>query len=1356
MEVYLDGLLQGETNFIKISHKSDTSANVPEVAVLYSSGFVRLKQNRDTSPPVPFGSSAVLGPAYWSDINTYHHNPHIQRIEIDSTGFSSGFVSIRAIGTNHDFAVNYDMTLTPADEQTRLHVVQTYTATAPVSVHPDRLTLFEGFKIAQISTMYISEGSPCDGGFSDCHDSNAAAYVGQDAGYVEIFFRDLISPTYIFSSTQAMADTFLDALHTDDEGWQGNTPQIRVDLDRLPTEHTLTAQGWISPTTNPSNENVGVWIHDDSPDVAVWEVGESSQVSYTIIAQDNPFNSVCPTKPNSVCVIDEDGTPLSGASVYHDGSLAGQTDRDGVLVLTKTLQADDQLTALHLAYEQPTNKGFHAPTSDGNFAFRIYRTNAQVQNDGNLVFPKASSGNQQYTLQVRPDNTLVLYNLVVSIEGDASGQYVAELIDGLLKASDVLYDATDGQMAFGWLTIYESTQQWDDADIQIRDHNATTPQAFVGGINTSDSKYRIIYKGFDPDPGKIILGRYWNGSNAATGSWAENDGFKTIAHEFGHYGLFLFDEYFYYAEEGNDHLRMRSWCANDQSMPASIMNNQATKTEFCNRVEHYPQYHGGPPTYQTQRYGADETSWGTIQGVYSNTLQQMHPGNPPWTIRAPLDRNLDTEFLVGPAKYPLTVQIDNRTEDTDVLASKLVTITVREQPYWGALTVLDRQTGRPVDQGITDISGQIEVLGAHLGDRVCARTIDNGYSGCLTIAHSDAEILAISPVTNRQQQRSAYRSELQDVAPVVRAIPDSNGTTMRYFADMAKLGTEITAEIRGPYGLTETAKTMVYNDEMRHYFTEVEGFPAETDLIGLTMLLSPAITGTVFDEIGIAHHRSWTDGNADLNLTTPDGNLALNAPRGNLSFPIYVAANSTYALPGPPDVGKAVIGEAYSILSSGVITEWEQSMALTLAYHDVSLGDVEETSLRPYYWSASTNKWIPVETFTIDQEHQQVSASIRLFGIYALMGDVPAASISDISPIKASNDVTTILTITGTGFLSSTQIRVGDDVTLANITLVSSTVVKGDIPIGLPLGSYDVTVMNPNEQPVTLPNAFSVILPPPTIIAVSPDSATNDITSTLTITGAGFLSSTQIRLGDDVTLLNITLVSSTVVKGDIPIGLPLGSYDVTVMNPNEQPVTLPNAFSVILPPPTITAVSPGSISNDVTTTLTITGTGFFSATQIRLGDDVTLTNITLVSSTVVKGDIPIGLPFGSYGVTVMNPNEQPVTLPNAFSVILPPPTIIAVFPGSVTNDVTTTLTITGTGFLSATQIRLGGSITLTNVIVVNSQTLKVDIPPSVNPGTYDINIVNPDGQQGVLQDGLEVKREVKREIFLPIISVPSN
>ena len=94
------------------------------------------------------------------------------------------------------------------------------------------------------------------------------------------------------------------------------------------------------------------------------------------------------------------------------------------------------------------------------------------------------------------------------------------------------------------------------------------------------------------------------------------------------------------------------------------------------------------------------------------------------------------------------------------------------------------------------------------------------------------------------------------------------------------------------------------------------------------------------------------------------------------------------------------------------------------------------------------------------------------------------------------------------------------------------------------------------------------------------------------------------------------------------------------------------------------------------------------------------------------------------------------------------PTVSAVEPSSAPNDIDTPVTITGTDFtavmddtgtvvLTPPTASLGGT-PLTNVTYVDSTTLTATVPWGIDPGIYELTVVNPDGGSGSLPGAFTV------------------
>ncbi|HSG21068.1 MAG TPA: hypothetical protein VLA31_09885, partial [Burkholderiaceae bacterium] len=187
------------------------------------------------------------------------------------------------------------------------------------------------------------------------------------------------------------------------------------------------------------------------------------------------------------------------------------------------------------------------------------------------------------TLTVSSDNPLVLFNLDVSLEWDARQDpaYLEQLKFDLQRASELLYDWTDGQAALGRVNIYQALEKWNEAHLRIYANNRLRPNAGQGGIvsgvltetigveakhiflpfvfssagslsSTSDlsgtSLGNTMPTAITPtqvityEQSQVRMPATWNRYGEPGVSIGE-DWPRALAHELGHYAFFLDDDY---------------------------------------------------------------------------------------------------------------------------------------------------------------------------------------------------------------------------------------------------------------------------------------------------------------------------------------------------------------------------------------------------------------------------------------------------------------------------------------------------------------------------------------------------------------------------------------------------------------------------------------------------------------------------------------------------------------------------------------------------------------------------------------------------------------------------------------------
>ncbi len=391
--------------------------------------------------------------------------------------------------------------------------------------------------------------------------------------------------------------------------------------------------------------------------------------------------------------------------------------------------------------------------------------------------------------------------------------------------------------------------------------------------------------------------------------------------------------------------------------------------------------------------------------------------------------------------------------------------------------------------------------------------------------------------------------------------------------------------------------------------------------------------------------------------------------------------------------------------------------------------------------------------------------------------DGPGPNISSVAPpIVCTAQAPTTITITGTGFSPAVRDALTDhaSVLMPQIFLTAGGV-ETQVPasgVSLPAGStagtqlaavipanlvgpgtagnpdvsYDVHVVNPNGNEDVLANALLVV-PPPDLLSVAPVAGPRGTTVTVTLTGAGFRPGMSVRLESTppVNGTSLVIVSPTSARVDFDLAnVPLGTYAITVTNPEGCLDTLPAAFTVTEPTTiTITGIDPPFGCTCEATSVTISSVGGFVSTPMvelrRTGMPAStrfpLTRVAFVSIDTLTAVVPPGLALGSYDVIVTNPpsNGGVGTLVAGFRVVaLPVPRIVAVVPNSGTTQAPQPVVIYGASFRTPVTVQL---IDMTNTVVFSQPTItptdaahiSVTFPSNtLGVGAYLVRVIDED------------------------------
>ncbi len=166
--------------------------------------------------------------------------------------------------------------------------------------------------------------------------------------------------------------------------------------------------------------------------------------------------------------------------------------------------------------------------------------------------------------------------------------------------------------------------------------------------------------------------------------------------------------------------------------------------------------------------------------------------------------------------------------------------------------------------------------------------------------------------------------------------------------------------------------------------------------------------------------------------------------------------------------------------------------------------------------------------------------------------------------------------------------------------------------------------------------------------------------------------------------------------------------------------------------PTLTNVSPSAGPAAGGTTVTITGTNFVDGATTVQFDGIDATDVTVASASTLTAVTPAHAP-GAVPVTVIVAGEGSTTVPGAFVYQGPSPTVTSISPNEGPTTGGTSVTITGTNFVSGATVTIGGAAA-TSVNVTNATTITA-VTPARSAGNRDVTVTNPDGQSATLSNG---------------------
>jgi len=248
------------------------------------------------------------------------------------------------------------------------------------------------------------------------------------------------------------------------------------------------------------------------------------------------------------------------------------------------------------------------------------------------------------------------------------------------------------------------------------------------------------------------------------------------------------------------------------------------------------------------------------------------------------------------------------------------------------------------------------------------------------------------------------------------------------------------------------------------------------------------------------------------------------------------------------------------------------------------------------------------------------------------------------------------------------------------------------------------------------------------VTSVSPSVALVGVTTTVTVTGSGFIQSSVVQVNGaakSTTFVSTSQLQATLAASDLAA---TGTAQITVVNPAPGGGTSAAVqLAVDNPVPVVTSLSPSIvIAGSAPTTVIVNGSGFISSSTVLWNGSARQTTFvsgTQLQAALTTADLASGL---NAQITVTNAAPGGGTsAAAAFTVNNPAPMISLVSPSStVAGSPSTTVTVNGSGFISSSTVLWNGSArqtTFVNSTQLQGSLTAADLASGVNA---QISVIN--------------------------------
>ena len=330
---------------------------------------------------------------------------------------------------------------------------------------------------------------------------------------------------------------------------------------------------------------------------------------------------------------------------------------------------------------------------------------------------------------------------------------------------------------------------------------------------------------------------------------------------------------------------------------------------------------------------------------------------------------------------------------------------------------------------------------------------------------------------------------------------------------------------------------------------------------------------------------------------------------------------------------------------------------------------------------------------------------------------VGAPTVTSFSP--GFGAVGSMVTITGSSFIGTTEVDFNGQAAIKP-TIKGDTQITAKVPVGATTGQ--ITVTNGVGSGQSAGN-FVVLLSHPAITSATPNSG--GWGTAVEIDGFHFIGAKSVTFNGKAA--SFTVTDDNTIETRVPAGAPTGPGSGAtggIVVANALGKSQQQGFTVLSTAPTITKVDlkAGPVGDAVT----ITGTNLDTVTEVDFGAGAATQPFVSqpVDGKTLIVDIPVGATTGP--VVAINPGGQGTS--KTTFVILATPVVDGFSPAY--GKVGTKVTIYGTHFTGATEVRFGQQSAVAKPTVLNDTTMTAVVPKNAVTGPITVKVATLVGDSG--------------------------